>query len=509
MINDSLLYIWRNGRNSIMLRYFTGLKTNPSRRPAARGIQVAARARISRRLALITTGFILAFQPACMFRHSKPKTPQAPAVAVRIALLPFNIPAENSDLRWVSMAAPLVMAKTIENMASFEVVPVWQSYPVTLESLGNGRSITPEIAAYVAERVGAKWATNGELAPAKDGVWMRLDFIPAKTTLVPYRYEKVMRLDAMGANAYEAFSQLSDYLVLRPLPKLTGKGIKASSMRELAEALDREYGWYVTADPGKSEKLASGLVKTDSQFARLLFDPILYPAVASVAAKPKSMELKPLSVPKPERQATGDATPPAPATPQPTQAAPPPPEAPAPTQEKPRQVPAETTQPTQPQVGEEKVPAQPATAATPAPAAPAVIPQPGPPRKSVPSTAKRPENEPLHSGIPPSASQSAKTAPAKSSDTGAAAKDNATAAPSAEGAFQIQVYSTQSKHDADARATSLAKAGYSPKVDQVDLKEKGTWFRIRLQGFKTREAAKEAGEKLVADKLISQYWIIP
>ncbi len=452
--------------------------------------------KLSRQIGLIALGCILALQPACLFRrHPKAKAPQAPAAAVRIALLPFNIPADNSNLRWVSLAAPLVMAKTIENVPGFELVPVWQAYPVAIESLGAGRNITPEIAAYVADRVGAKWATNGELSATKDGVWLRVDFIPAKTSLVPYRFEKVMRLDSMGVNAYAAFSQLANYLVLRPLPRFTGKGVTAASMRELAEAMDHEYGWFNAADPGKSEKLASGLAKSDNQLARLLFDPILYPVVGPVAGKLKPVELKPAATQPAETPGAGAAVPAAPPTQQPTQPptpAKPVPQTPPPATEPPpsTQVTAPTPAAAQPAVSEAKESPQ-TVAATPsaAPAAPPVA-QPGPPRKSAPPASKRPSNPPaLQSGIPPTVAQ---IPPVKTGD----------------GTFQIQVYSSQSKQDADATAANLTKVGYSPKVDHVDLKEKGIWYRIRLQGFKTREDAKAAGEKLVADKVIQQYWVV-
>jgi len=475
---------------------------NPSKHSWVRKIEPAATGRLFRHFGWIAFGCILALQPACLFRgHGKAKAPLAPAPAVRIALLPFNVPANNADLRWISLAAPLVMAKTIENATAFEVVPVWQAYPVALESLGAGRSITPEIAAYVASRVGAKWATNGELASSKDGVWLRVDFVPAKTTLVPYRFEKVMRLESMGVNAYAAFSQLASYLVLRPLPKFQGKGVNASSMRELAEAMDHEYGWFVAADPGKSEKLATGLAKSDSQLARLLFDPILYPVVGSLSTKPKPVELRSGVEKTPEKPIPGDAAP-AQAPPQPPpQAATPAPQTTPPAAE--AQAPAaQVTAPTppvsQPAVSEEKAPPKtsapptPAAETLPAPSAPALK-QPGPPRKTAPPPDRQTKTPALKSGIPPIASQPEKT----------------TAAKTGEGTFQIQVYSSQSKQEADATAANLARAGYLPKIDQVDLKEKGTWYRIRLQGFKSREEAKAAGDKLVAEKIIQQYWIVP
>ncbi len=501
-----------------MFECFAGAKMHPAVHAGVGENHPTAGTLIRRCVGTIAVCCVLALQPACLFRkHNTAKAPQAPAPAVRIAVLPFNVPADNANLRWVGMAAPLVMAKTIERAATFDVVPVWQSYPVALESLGAARSITPEIAAYVAERVGAKWATNGELAPTKDGVWMRVDFIPAKPNLVPYRFEKTVRLDAMGSNAYAAFSQFSDYLVLRPLPKPEGKGVSATSMKELAEALDREYGWYVPADPGKSEKLVAGLAKTDMQLARILFDPILYPAVGSVAAKAKPVELRPTAPPAAEKQVPGDAAPPA--QPIPPPAKPVSSETPPAAAENPTPAPPVQTQTAKPATSEEKPPAQPAvtapapveavpSAASPAPAKAQAAAQPGPPQKPAPSRKRSSANPPpLKSGIPASVTQPESTTPA---ETGAAGGTEAkkTAPAATVGPYQIQVYSTQSRQAADSKAAVLVKAGYLPKVDEVDLKEKGIWFRIRLQGFKSREEAKAAGEKLLADKLIRQYWIV-
>ncbi len=487
---------------------------NPTKHSCAPANQPAAWARLSRYLGLIAVACSVSLQPACLFRrgHNKAKVPQAPAAAVRIALLPLNIPAENSDLRWISIAAPLVMSKMIENSASYEIVPVWQTYPVAIESLGAGRTITPEIAAYVASRVGAKWATHGELTSAKNGVWMRVDFIPAKATLVPYRFERESHLDAMGADVYEAFSQFTRYLVLSPLPRFEGKGLSASSMRELAMTLDREYGWFVTAEPGKSDKVVADLVQKDNIFARLLFDPILYPAIGPPAAKPKPVELKPAAVQTQEKPDT-EATPP-PAAPVPPPPPPPPTtQAPSATAEAPPAAP----QTPQPAVSAEKAPIieQPAAVPTPEPSSPPVTQTPAPPsrvipRKAAPSASKPPARTPaLRSGIPPGTAHRAEEAtPGKAGGTSVTVEKKATPAPE-DGTFQLQVYSTQQKEDADAKAAKLAKAGFSPKVDQVELPDKGMWYRIRLQGFKTREVAKAVGEKLVADKLINQYWIVP
>ena len=483
-----------------MFKNFIGVKMNPPKHSCIAAIQPAAREKHSRYLGLIVVACLLSFQPACLFRKhgSKATVPQAPPAAVRIALLPFSIPADNSDLRWLSLAAPLVMAKSIENAPAFEIVPLWQTYPVAIESLGAGRSISPEVAAYVASRVGAKWAANGELIAAKGGIWMRVDFIPAKASIVAYRYEKEGNADSMGGYFYEAFSQFMRYLVLQPLPKADGKGVATSSMRELGESLNREYGWYTAAEPGKSEKIVADLARMDSDFARLLFDPILYPSIASPVAKPKQIELKPAAaqnVQTPEAPAQPPAVPAAPATAQPA----PPPTPPA-------APPAAQTEPAP--VRAEPAKASETTAEPPVP--PAAPPSPqitackggSSPSKSSSSL------PPLKSGIPSSATRPAESTTTKLDATPSTAA-NKTDAPSGNEGVQIQVYSTQQQESAEAKAAGFIKEGYSAKVETVDLKDKGTWYRICLQGFKSREEAKAAGEKLVAEKQIKQYWIVP
>ena len=408
-------------------------KMNPSQHSRLPVSRMSAPASFIRWPGLLILMCLLAIHPACSKKKAKASVPQAPPAPTRVALLPFSIPAENSDLRWVSLVAPMIMAKTIENSQNFEAVPLWQSYPVALESLGGGRSITPEVAAYVASRVGAKWATAGELNAVKGGVWMRVDFVPAKANLVPYRFDRETHLDGLAASFHEAFSQFGRYLVMRPMAKFEGKGQNPESLRPLAEALDREYGWYTAADPGKSDKLVADLQRTDAALAKLVFNPSLYSALGTTPGVPKPVELR----------ATGglksDVDAPTPGS-------------------------------------EAGVTAKPG--ATPSTGTETTLPV-SPARKGAGELGE------------------------------ATLVKEATAAAAELVAYQIQVYSTQRKEAADAKAASLAKEGYNASVEQVEIKDRGTWYRIRLQGFKSRADAKAVGDKLVADKLIKQYWIVP
>jgi hypothetical protein len=230
-------------------------------------------------LFLITACAILALvsQLGCA---KKSKTVIAAASPVRLVLLPFNVSSEKEDLRWTAMAAPVLMAKVSALSQDIEVVPLWQSMPAAVEAAGASRSFTAESAATIAGYMTAKWSTLGEFSPAKNGISMMIDFIPAKSSLVPFRYMKSGRLDSVGSTFPEALNQFLSYLVARPIESTRKSQQSLSSLQSLAEALDREYGWFVDAEPGKAQEAVSSLAKSDQRLARSLFNPNLYPALA-------------------------------------------------------------------------------------------------------------------------------------------------------------------------------------------------------------------------------------
>jgi cell division protein FtsN len=71
------------------------------------------------------------------------------------------------------------------------------------------------------------------------------------------------------------------------------------------------------------------------------------------------------------------------------------------------------------------------------------------------------------------------------------------------------VFASRSKEEADVLLRRLQKAGTTPELEMVDLKDKGIWYRIRLRGYESRDAALAAAEKLRTDGLIRDYWIVP
>ncbi len=224
-------------------------------------------------LALIT----VFTQSACA---KKNKVALAPATGIRIALLPFNTPVENPDLRWTAMAAPAMMAKISEYAKDIEVLPLWQTMPISLEAAGASRSLTPDSAAYIASWLAVKWAAMGEITPSKSGVSMMIDFIPDRTTQVPFRFAKSGSIDDVASQIPLAYNQFFYYLGVRRLSPIDKKLQTLTSMKTVAEALDREYGWSMEADPGKADQVVAALASTDARLARLLFNPTLYPALA-------------------------------------------------------------------------------------------------------------------------------------------------------------------------------------------------------------------------------------
>lgn len=60
---------------------------------------------------------------------------------------------------------------------------------------------------------------------------------------------------------------------------------------------------------------------------------------------------------------------------------------------------------------------------------------------------------------------------------------------SADGAFTLQLSAYQERAEADRFAARLRDKGYAPFVAEVVLPGKGTWYRVRMGRFPTREAA--------------------
>lgn len=231
-------------------------------------------------------------QPACLFHKKKPEEPKYPPVPLRCVLLPINVPEANAELRWVSMGGVVLMARLAEEAPDLEPVPLWESMSVAADSAGETRTFTPEIAAYAASRLTARWAIQGELLPARRGLRLRVDFIPAAASQVAFRYEAAFSPESLGSRMRQAFAQFLNYLSARPLPKAEADS-EVPNLKELAQVLEQEYGWRVPADPGKAETTVAAMGTSRRGLSRILFSPTLYPILKSPAAGAAAPSAKP------------------------------------------------------------------------------------------------------------------------------------------------------------------------------------------------------------------------
>jgi len=216
------------------------------------------------------------FQSACFFIGEKRAI--MPTAPFSVAFLPFNVPEENEDLQWTSMALPIMMALISKESEILEPIPLWETMRFTLESVRNSRTITPADAAYVANWLNAKWSFMGEVSSENsENISLMIDFIPPRDTSIPFRYLKKAKMEDIDANIRKSFNQFLNYISAPELEKSNTRRVTPVSLRQLASALDREYGWTVAAEPGKSEEIVANVAQSDIWLARYLFNPTLYP----------------------------------------------------------------------------------------------------------------------------------------------------------------------------------------------------------------------------------------
>ncbi len=74
--------------------------------------------------------------------------------------------------------------------------------------------------------------------------------------------------------------------------------------------------------------------------------------------------------------------------------------------------------------------------------------------------------------------------------TNAAEAHSAATADGLSGKFTIQLGSHRTLKEAEDFAEGFKARGYDPIINQIDIKGKGTWFRVSLGAFATQEEAK-------------------
>lgn len=148
--------------------------------------------------------------------------------------------------------------------------------------------------------------------------------------------------------------------------------------------------------------------------------------------------------------------------------------------------------------------ATPPPAAAPKPAASAAAPKPAaaPPR-TVASLIQQNQTAPPPPTMKPAATNGAATGAPRTLTPAAPAP--AAAPPAAAGSYVLQIGAFKSQAEADAAWSAYRGkhaallTGYAPDVRQVDLGEKGTWYRLRIAGFNDREVASALCDRLKAD----------
>ncbi len=71
--------------------------------------------------------------------------------------------------------------------------------------------------------------------------------------------------------------------------------------------------------------------------------------------------------------------------------------------------------------------------------------------------------------------------------------------PAGKGRFEIQAAAYRERRQAEQMVKKFTALGFSPQVVMKDLREKGRWFRVIVDGFESREKAQEASDRIVAN----------
>ena len=204
---------------------------------------------------------------------------------VRVVVLPFMVSTEKAgvdkELQWAAMAAPALLVKTSRRLPDIEIVPFWEVMPVAISVAGAARSFDDDSAASLANWVSAQWAVIGEVRRSGSFSYsFVVDFIPAKSDTIPFRHIRTRRMENVGTSFYLGLRQWLRYVTGRPIPLLQVREPGLQRMQPLGEALDKEYGWHVTAEPGVAHSIVNELALDDEDWMGLMFSPTLYTSPA-------------------------------------------------------------------------------------------------------------------------------------------------------------------------------------------------------------------------------------
>lgn len=244
-----------------------------------------------RGMLVVLTAVVVLFvstQAAC---SKKVRVVAEDAGPVRVVVLPFMVSKEkgieeknSDDLQWAAMAAPALLIRASRQYSDLEMVPFHEVMPTAISVAEAARSFTDESASSLANWVSAQWAVMGEIRQTrKNSYSVIVDFIPASSADVPFRYIKVRRLENIGMTFQSGLRQWLRYTTGKQIPLVRAKQPGLEKMHSLGEALDKEYGWLVTAEPGSATELVEDTAATDMNWAKLLFSSTMYPMLADLA----------------------------------------------------------------------------------------------------------------------------------------------------------------------------------------------------------------------------------
>jgi cell division protein FtsN len=77
--------------------------------------------------------------------------------------------------------------------------------------------------------------------------------------------------------------------------------------------------------------------------------------------------------------------------------------------------------------------------------------------------------------------------------------------PAPAGRYTLQVGSHQTLEEARDQVDALDALGLKPYLREVNLKKKGTWFRVFLGGYPSKEEASEAGNRYKENHMIDSF----
>jgi len=216
----------------------------------------------------------------------KVKVPIEDSGPVRVVVLPFMVSTDkggvDKELQWAAMAAPALLVKASRRLPDIEVVPFWEVMPVAISVAGAARSFDDDSAASLANWVSAQWAVIGEVRRAGSSSFsFVVDFIPARSEAIPFRHIRTRRMENVGTSFYIGLRQWLRYATARPIPLLQVREPGLQRMQPLGEALDKEYGWLTTAEPGAAQSLVNELALEDEDWVKLMFSSTMYTSLGN------------------------------------------------------------------------------------------------------------------------------------------------------------------------------------------------------------------------------------